>query len=126
MQQKPDNVQVIVCAALCLHNLLRIRYPDLQPHLIRLQATENIPETDSDDDIFNDTQSSQSVESIDTDDYQDAIDRMFSSQPWSSRELITAKLQRQYLTNYFMRPEGSVPWQRRSVAFSGRLSNLNL
>lgn len=30
MQQDPDRVKLIVMAAICLHNLMRLRYPGLQ------------------------------------------------------------------------------------------------
>ena len=41
MQQQPETVKVIVSACLCLHNVMRVRYPGLQKQDIDREGTDH-------------------------------------------------------------------------------------
>ena len=92
--QKPDNVRVIINAMVCLHNLLRIKFP-----------TMNLTMVDRDDD---NVPGAGSVERG-----AEVLDGL-QPRPGNFNHK-DAKAQRDYLKDYFNSPAGSVEWQDRMV-----------
>lgn len=95
MQLQPDNVRDVVEACICLHNLMRERYPGHQNAVL-----------DREDDFHNvipgawrENVNMQEVDSI--------------SGP--NRDTVAGKKMREYLRLYFNSPPGSVPWQERMI-----------
>lgn len=91
IQLEPDNVRCIVEACICLHNLMRVRYPGQQNVLL-----------DREDNLHNiipgawrENVNMQEVESV--------------SGP--NRDTVAGKRMREYIRLYFNSPPGSVPWQ---------------
>ncbi|XP_053380248.1 putative nuclease HARBI1 [Mercenaria mercenaria] len=95
MQQTPEIVATIVESCVCLHNLMRIRYPGLQ------QA-----QLDQEDDQHNLVPGAWR-----TDEMLTAIQQVRGH----NRDATDAKQQREYLSKYFNSAAGSVPWQDRMV-----------
>ena len=96
MMQTPGNVKVIVEACVCLHNLMRMRYPALQNAQL---------------DVENDTH-----DLIPGLWRANANMREGSTVKGPNRDtMIAAKRQREYLRLYFNSPAGSVPWQARMI-----------
>jgi len=101
MQQKPEIVQQIVHAGICLHNFIRIR-------LIRDNVQDLAPgvQPDAEDDDHNIIPGAwrehANLEPID-------------APHQGVRELEAAKIQRQVLVAYFNSPAGAVPWQEERV-----------
>jgi len=96
MMQGPDTVRTIVEACVCLHNLMRLRYPALQ----------NI-QLDMEDDNHNLVPGLWRVDAN-----MHELDRVVGP----NRDTIAAKKQREYLRLYFNSPAGSVPWQDRMIS----------
>ena len=92
--QKPDNVRIIINAMVCLHNLLRIKFP-----------TMNLTMVDRDDD---NVPGAGSVERG-----AEVLDGL-QPRPGNFNHK-DAKAQRDYLKDYFNSPAGSVEWQDRMV-----------
>ena len=95
MQQKPQVVMKIVHAGVCLHNLMRLRYP----------AAQNAA-------LDREDQNHQLVPGAWRDGY--------NLQPLNpagapGRQYQVACQQRQYLETYFNSPAGSVPWQDNMI-----------
>jgi hypothetical protein len=90
MRQKPSTVSSIVLASVCLHNLMRIRYPALQNLDLDREDTQHniIPGS------WRDNRPLLDLERI-----------------RQGRHQERAKKQRDYLSSYFMSPVGEVPWQ---------------
>jgi hypothetical protein len=95
LMQTPDVVRDIVEAIICLHNLMRLRYPgiDIQ-HVDREDDNHNI--------IPGDWRQHAQMEDVDN-----AVG--------PNRDTTDAKRQREYLKLYFNSPAGSVEWQDRMV-----------
>lgn len=94
MQQKPETVSIIVCACLCLHNLMRVRYPGLQNADLDRELNDHnvIPGAWRGNDVLQDVQFSQGGNT-------------------ATRE---AKQMRVYLKQYYNQV-GAVPWQNQMI-----------
>ena len=94
--QPPGTVTKMVLAACCLHNLMRIRYPQVQNQLL-----------DREDALFN----------VVPGEWRRAnreLDGLV--QTWKTgREALRPKALRDYLKKYYSNPIGSVPWQDRMI-----------
>ncbi|CAG2190044.1 unnamed protein product [Mytilus edulis] len=95
MGQVPDTVSVIIETCVCLHNLMRMRYPNLQ----------NV-QLDMEDDLHNLVPGLWRA---------NANMHEVNSVVGPNRDTVAAKKQREYLKLYFNSPAGSVPWQERMV-----------
>ena len=94
LQQKPDICRKIVCAALCLHNIMRIRYPALQNGDLDGEDENGnaVPGAWRDGHVL------QALQNV--------------KEPRQTRE---GKQQRLYLKSYYNSPVGSVPWQAQMI-----------
>lgn len=97
MQLKEEKVKKIVLATVCLHNIMRIRYPQDQNREVDVENEEHevVP-----------GQWRQNQEQL------DGIEGMSSQ----GRQLTAGKRQREQLTDYVNSPAGRVSWQDRMVA----------
>ena len=93
MMQKPETVRTIVETCVCLHNLMRIRYPAAQNILL-----------DNEDEDHNLIPGMWR---------QNANMHELHRVVGPNRDTVAAKRQREYLRLYFNSPAGSVPWQDR-------------
>lgn len=95
MYQKPETVHVIVLACVCLHNIMRVRYPGDQNPLLDQEDDDHqvIPGAWRDGVNMDDLQ-------IPRGGYVDTFN---------------AKQQRLYLKHYLNSPVGSVSWQNKMV-----------
>ena len=91
MQQEPETDRLIVEACVCLHNLMRIRYPALQN-----AAMDR--ENDNHDVVFSDWRENANMHYV-----NQARGGNFDS--------TAAKRLREYLKLYFNSPVGAVHWQ---------------
>jgi hypothetical protein len=96
MQHTPDNVRIIVQACVCLHNLMRTRYPNI-----------NINQVDREDVadariVPGECRLGRNM--------LDVVNVL-----GAYRATIQGKKQRQYLKLYLNSAAGSVPWQMRMV-----------
>ena len=91
MQHAPENVRLIVEACICLHNLMRIRYPTLQNGLLDTEGEnhEVIPGAWREAGLMHELKKIKGT----------------------NRDSTLAKRQRHYLMHYFNSSAGSVPWQ---------------
>ena len=94
-QQTPEVAATMVEACVCLHNLMRMRYPALQ------QA-----QLDQEDEQHNLVPGAWRREEM-----LAAVQQVRGH----NRDTTEAKQQREYLSKYFNSPAGSVPWQDRMV-----------
>lgn len=95
LQQEPRFVQKMVMAAVCLHNLMRIRYP----------GGQNV-QLDKEDDDHNLVPGS----------WRDGAQMMdLGNVRGGNRTTRAAKIQRLYLKHYYNSPVGAVPWQNQVV-----------
>ena len=95
LKQEPNNVVSIILACVCLHNIMRIRYPGDQNILLDREDENHhlLPGAWRD---------RTNLKDID-----DVQDRNYPSK--------AAKQQRLYLKHYYSSPAGKVPWQERMV-----------
>ena len=95
LQQNTENIKSIVLACVCLHNLMRIRYPGLQNVLLDREGEDHqmIPGAWRDEAVFQDMQDVRGPTS----------------------ETRRGKRQRIYLKHYYNSPIGAVPWQRDMI-----------
>ena len=93
MMQKPETVRTIVETCVCLHNLMRLRYPAAQNILLDME--------DEDHNLMPGLWR------------QDANMHEIHRVRGPNRDTMAAKRQRKYLRLYFNSPAGSVPWQDR-------------
>jgi len=97
MPQNPDTVTSIVLACICLHNLLRTRYPTAADNMVidqeNAETHEVIPGS------WRDHASLADMGDV-------------ARGNVATRD---AKNQRQYLVEYFNSPAGSVPWQESKI-----------
>ncbi|VDI32446.1 Hypothetical predicted protein [Mytilus galloprovincialis] len=95
LKQEPNNVVSIILACVCLHNIMRIRYPGDQNILLDREDENHhlLPGAWRDE---------TNLKDID-----DVQDRNYPSK--------AAKQQRLYLKHYYSSPAGKVPWQERMV-----------
>ncbi len=95
LKQEPETVKFIVLACVCLHNLMRMRYPGLQNALL-----------DQEDDqhhvIPGEWRNGANMQDVDN------LVR-------GNQTAIMAKKQKEYLKLYFNSLAGSVPWQERMI-----------
>ena len=96
MKQDPNTVQSIVLACICLHNLMRTRYPGLQNAAL-----------DQEDNLH-------AVIPGAWRDGRDVPD-MDHIGGGNNRATRAAKAQRDYLKEYYNSPVGAVPWQLNMV-----------
>lgn len=96
LPQSPAVVVKIVMAAVCLHNIMRTRYPALHIHLLDQENEQH------------DVIAGAWRRDVQMDDIQ-ALGR-------GNRATVAAQRQRLYLKHYVNNPVGSVPWQR-AMAF---------
>ena len=91
MQHEPDTVRLITETCICLHNLMRIRYPRSQNAALDTEDVNHqmIPGTWRSDTRLHEVASIRGPNCDST----------------------AAKKQREYLRLYFNSPAGSVPWQ---------------
>ena len=95
MQPRPGVVQDVIEACVCLHNLMRLRYPRLQNQILdREDANHNIVEGD-----WRRGANLQDIERVGR----------------GNRESVAGKKQRELLKLYFNSPAGSVPWQEEMI-----------
>jgi hypothetical protein len=95
MQQDPETCICIVGSVVCLHNLMRMRYPTLQ----------NLALDDEDEDhniIPGEWRAAANVH--DMEEYLAG-----------NRGTLQSKVQRNYLKNYYVSAVGSVPWQEKMI-----------
>ena len=95
LKQKPTTVESIVLACVCLHNIMRIRYPHEQNGLI------------DDEDNNHNAIPGAWRQGANLDDMRDVRGGNMDNR--------AAKEQRLYLKHYFSSPAGSVAWQDRMV-----------
>jgi hypothetical protein len=96
MMQGPEIVSTIVEACVCLHNVMRIRYPALQNAQLDMEdADHNVVQG-----LWRATANMHD------------IDRVVGA----NRDTRAGKRQREYLKLYFNSPAGSVPWQDRMTS----------
>ena len=95
MQQEPDTARLIVEACVCLHNLMRMRYPTLQ--------NAALDHEDGNHDLVAGAWR------------QDANMHDVDQAKGPNRDSTAAKKQREYLKLYFNSAAGSVPWQDRMI-----------
>jgi hypothetical protein len=90
MMVHPDHAEMIVLACVCLHNLMRIRYPTAQNNLLDANGEEGrvIPGTWRTEKLWVGLQVQK-----------------------RQHTTVRAKQQRDVLKNYFMSTAGKVPWQ---------------
>ena len=91
MQQKTQTVESIVLACVCLHNIMRLRYPGIQNALFDQRFV--IPGAWRDE-----------VNMADVEDVRGG-----------NRATIAAKKQRQYLKLFYNSALGALPWQQRML-----------
>ena len=95
MQLVPESVQLVVEACICLHNLMRERYPALQ--------NAALDQEDEDHGIIPGERRQQAnmheVEQVAT----------------PNRDTRAGKRLREYLRLYFNSAAGSIPWQDRMI-----------
>ena len=94
MKQKPSNVCSIVLACVCLHNLMRLRYPRQQNH-----------------DMDHEDQHHNIVPGV----WRENNPLVPIQGPGHQRQTLVAKHQRDYLKAYFSSPVGAVPWQTEKI-----------
>lgn len=92
---QPVNVVSVVLSALCLHNLMRIRYPGLQNAVLDMDDANHqvVPGT------WRNQANMQDMENL----------------PRGNRTTRAAKAQRLYMKHYVNSPAGSVPWQGNMI-----------
>lgn len=90
MQQTPHRVESIVLAAVTLHNLMRIRYPDIQINLLDKEDRDHrvVPGA-----------------------WREAVDLTCLQRLQGNNSTLAAKAQREFLCKYYNSTAGSVPWQ---------------
>lgn len=95
LKQDPCNVESIILSCVCLHNIMRIRYPGDQNNLLDREDENHqlVPGAWRDEAQLKDI--------------EEVLDRNYPSK--------IAKQQRLYLKHYYSSPAGSVPWQERMV-----------
>ncbi|XP_041359864.1 uncharacterized protein LOC121376099 [Gigantopelta aegis] len=95
MQRCPEVVQDVTEACICLHNLMRVRYPTLQNAILDQEdANHNLTPVE-----WRQTANMHEVQQVVV----------------PNRDTRAGKTQREYLTLYFNSAAGSVPWQDRMV-----------
>lgn len=90
MQQKPTIVSSIVLACVCLHNLMRVRYPAMQNADLDLENRNHTVTPGA-------WRSNHTLQHI-----------ARTRGNWQTQQ---AKAQRNYLSAYYSSPIGAVPWQ---------------
>ena len=95
MQQDPDRAKIILMAAICLHNLMRLRYPGVQNNDLDQEDEDgnHIPGAWRNDRVLQDV---------------DAVDR--GNLPNRDGKRI-----RTYLKHYYNSNVGSLPWQHNMI-----------
>ena len=96
MQHTPDNVRIIVQACVCLHNLMRIRYPNMN--------TNQVDREDVQDARIIPGEWRLGRNKLDVVNVQGA-----------NRATLQGNKQRQYLKHYLNSAAGSVAWQMRMI-----------
>lgn len=96
MYHKTDTSKLIVMACLCLHNLMRERYPGLQ----NADLDRDLGNGQVAPGAWRDQTVLQEVDQV----------------PRAPRATMEGKRQRLYLKRYFSSPAGSVPWQDVAIA----------
>ena len=91
---RPQHAQHIVHACVCLHNLMRIRYPQGQNHLLDRE--------DGNHDLIPGA-------------WREGRQLLGLHNIGGNRQTRAGKLQRDYLKHYYCSPAGSVPWQERML-----------
>ena len=95
MQQFPAVIQDIIECCVCLHNLMRLRFPALQN-----------AQLDQEDDDHN----------LEPGAWRQEANMHEVKMPGGpNRDTIAGKRQRELLKLYFNSPVGSVPWQERMI-----------
>ena len=92
LQQEPDTCKLIVKACLCLHNLMRLRYPGLQ--------NQDADQEDAKGNLIPGAWRNNAV-----------LDEMRHEQQGGNLGTRDAKAQRVYLKCYYNSDAGRVPWQ---------------
>lgn len=96
LRQEPETVVQMVLAAICLHNLMRTRYPGMQNRAFdQYDANQHV--------VPGAWRYGRQMPEMDNLGRGNRISAM-------------AKAQRQYLTQYYNSPAGAVPWQDAMVA----------
>ena len=96
MPQSPSRVESVVLACCCLHNLMRLRYPQAQNALL-----------DEEDPVTHDMVPGAWRDEVNLSTLDNIAGGNFATK--------TAKLQRLYLMKYYNSPVGSVPWQDNMI-----------
>ena len=94
MRQKPKVVCKIILACICLHNLMRLRYPQANNHLV-----------DRDDRLHN----------VIPGQWRDDIPLEDLDVQGGNQQSRLARAQRIYMSHYFMSDVGAVDWQGRMI-----------
>lgn len=95
LRQEPKTVESIVLACVCLHNLMRMRYPALQNAVLDQEDNQHQVVPGAWRNGLN---------------MQDVDDIM-----GGNRITKAAKSQREYLKHYYNSPVGAVPWQNNMI-----------
>ncbi len=94
LRQRPETVGAIVLACVCLHNLMRMRYPGQQN-----------ADVDQEDEQHNVVPGA----------WRDSNPLVGILGQRGNRQTVAAKNQRQYLSAYYVSDVGSVPWQMNMI-----------
>ena len=95
MQREPDNVVSLVMACICLHNLMRMRYPAAQNAALDMEG-----------------QNGQVIPGA----WREGRNMLdLDIVTGGNRDTRAAKKQRLYLKHYFNSPAGSIPWQEDCI-----------
>lgn len=92
MRQQPQAVTTITLSCVCLHNLMRLRYPRLQNALVDFEDANHQV-------VPGDWRNQANMQDL-------------NNVIGGNRTTRAAKQQRLYLKHYFNSPAGQVPWQR--------------
>ena len=93
---QPHNAKKITKACICLHNVMRMRYPQLQ--------NADLDAEDANGDLIPGAWRGQAV--------MHEMEQVERGQNWENR---AGKTQRIYLKHYYNSPAGSVPWQELAI-----------
>ena len=96
MLQTPEVIKIVVSACVCLHNLIRMRYANLDRGLMDIEDEEHNV-------VLGAWRDGLSVEDI---------DQAFRG---GNVDNVSGKQQREYLSLYFSSEAGSVPWQENMI-----------
>ena len=94
-RQVPKSAQTITLSCVCLHNLMRLRYPSLQNAVLDQEDGQH---------------------GVVAGAWRNGLDiQLVDDNVRGNRATNAAKLQREYLKEYINSPAGAVPWQNNMI-----------